>query len=253
MGRAARHRVVRHTTAAILLVALAAAVATVAFTHGTETALGTMGMGAVSFLLMWSLMMTAMMLPSVTPVASLYVRSIDRPRVMRGGMFVGGYTVVWGVSGVAAYALAIVADQVIALGGPAPRLFAASVLGASALYYLTPLKYRLLGLCRNPLGLVIQYGQYRGRTRDLRAGLHHGLTCLGCCWPLMALMVVFGAMNVAAMLLLALVVAVEKLAANGVGFAHAVGAVSALLAVLVLFVPEVAAVVVGGTGTQMSM
>jgi predicted metal-binding membrane protein len=43
----------------------------------------------------------------------------------------------------------------------------------------------------------LQYGAYRGRLRDVRAGAHHGAYCLGCCWSLMALFVVVGVMNLA--------------------------------------------------------
>ncbi len=141
---------------------------------------------------------------------------------------------------------ALGADAVVALGDPAPRVFAAAVFATSGIYHLTSLKARLLGRCRNPLGLLITYGGYRGAARDLRAGLHHGLTCLGCCWSLMALMLVFGTMNVAAMVALGVVVAVEKLWARGVGFAQAVGAVSVVLAIAVLWMPGLAIGLVGG-------
>ena len=47
---------------------------------------------------MWSLMMTAMMLPAVAPVASLYVRTIASDRPQRLVLFVGGYLVVVGCS-----------------------------------------------------------------------------------------------------------------------------------------------------------
>jgi len=42
-------------------------------------------------------------------------------------------------------------------------------------------------------------------------GAEHGLTCLGCCWVLMALLFVFGAMNLVWVALLAIAVLVEKL------------------------------------------
>lgn len=56
----------------------------------------------------------------------------------------------------------------------------------------------------------------------------------------MALMVVFGTMNVAAMVALAIVVAVEKLWRHGQGFARAVGWATAVLAVAVLAMPWLA-------------
>jgi predicted metal-binding membrane protein len=77
-------------------------------------------------------------------------------------------------------------------------------------YQLTPLKDRCLARCRSPPGFMLKLGAYRGRTRDLRAGLYHGTFCLACCWALMALLVAFGLMNVIAMVILAGAVLTEK-------------------------------------------
>jgi predicted metal-binding membrane protein len=84
----------------------------------------------------------------------------------------------WAGSRILAYGLARAADSAVGTGGVAPRTFAALVFGACAVFYWSPVKYRALASCRNPLGLVIQCGAYRGRLRHLRAGLHHGATCL---------------------------------------------------------------------------
>ena len=62
---------------------------------------------------------------------------------------------------------------------------------------------------------AITYAAYTGPTRDLRAGLHHALYCVGCCWPLFVLLVAVGTMNLAAMLVLTAVVAGEKLLPRG--------------------------------------
>jgi predicted metal-binding membrane protein len=74
-----------------------------------------------------------------------------------------------------------------------------------------PAEDRCLKHCRLPLSLLLHYGAYRRRLRDVRAGAHHGAYCLGCCWSLMALFVVVGVMNLAAMVTLAAVVLAEKL------------------------------------------
>ncbi len=226
--------------AAVGAVVALAAGWTVARAQGMWTASGTMGVDFVPFVLVWGTMMTAMMLPSVTPFAALYLRSLDDHRIARTAAFLAGYTLLWAATGTAAYALAVAADHIVASGGAAPSLFAAAIFAATALFYLTPVKYRLLGYCRNPLGLLIEYGSYRGPARDLRAGLHHGVTCLGCCWALMTLMAVFGMMNVIAMVAIALIVALEKLWSDGERFARGVGAVAGVLAVVVLAFPGLA-------------
>lgn len=201
------------------------------------TAPGTMGMSLVGFLVTWSVMMAAMMLPSMAPVASRYLRS--RPG-WRGALFVVGYLLLWTTAGVLAWALALGADRVAAVGDDASRLFAGGVFAVGAAFTLTPFKERWLRQCRNPLGLLLRYAADRRALRDLRAGIHHGTTCLGCCWWLMALMVVFGMMNVAAMAAIGIVVAVERHWSRGIGFARAVGVASAALAAAVLVVPDLA-------------
>ena len=48
----------------------------IAFARRMGNGVGTMGMPLVEFMGIWSLMMTAMMLPAVAPVASLVMRTI---------------------------------------------------------------------------------------------------------------------------------------------------------------------------------
>jgi predicted metal-binding membrane protein len=47
-------------------------------------------------------------------------------------------------------------------------------------------------------------------------GLRHGVYCIGCCWALMALLFMFGVMNLLWAAVLAIFVLVEKLAPAGV-------------------------------------
>jgi predicted metal-binding membrane protein len=117
---------------------------------------------------------------------------------------------------------------------------AVAVFTACGVYQLTPLKSRCLKHCRSPLSLLLHYGSYQGSLRDVRAGAHHGAWCLGCCWSLMALFVVLGVMNVAAMVVLAAVVLAEKLWVHGELLARAVGVAALALAVAVIWVPELA-------------
>jgi predicted metal-binding membrane protein len=236
--------------AVLLVLAAVAAGWTAVRAGGMWTTPGTMGLDLAAFLLMWTVMVTAMMLPSVAPTAALYLRSLAAHRWAGAAGFLGGYALLWAGSGILGYGLARVADSVVGTGGAAPRTFAALVFGACAVFYWSPLKYRMLASCRNPLGLVIQYGAYRGWRGHLRAGLHHGATCLACCWALMALLVVFGTMNLAAMAVITAVVAAEKLWSRGVGFARLVGVAAAVLAVAVLFVPALAVGLVVGESSH---
>src|SRR5436190_13387881 len=75
----------------LLLVAAAAWVGILAVSHGMGSMPGTMGLGVGSFVAVWTLMMTAMMLPSVVPFASLYTRTFGENRARRLALFTTGY------------------------------------------------------------------------------------------------------------------------------------------------------------------
>ena len=62
----------------LLIVAAIAWVAIIVWSQGMGTMSGDMGLELPAFLVAWTVMMAAMMLPSVAPVASLYSRSIVR-------------------------------------------------------------------------------------------------------------------------------------------------------------------------------
>ena len=69
-----------NSTVALLVLAGVAWVATIAWITALDMSLGagTMGLGPVEFIVMWTLMMAAMMLPAVSPLVSLYARSVQR-------------------------------------------------------------------------------------------------------------------------------------------------------------------------------
>ena len=207
---AGRRALARRETAFLLIAAAGAWVATVALARGMAGMTGAMGLGLVAFVPVWTLMMAAMMLPSVTPAATLYARTVRGNRAARIAGLVAGYLAVWAVAGLPAYGLARFAGW-LAGGHPGGAQAAAvAVFALCGVYQLSPFKDRCLAHCRSPLGLLMHYGSYRGRLRDLRVGVHHGGYCLGCCWALMLILVAVGVMNVAAMVGLAALVLTEK-------------------------------------------
>lgn len=228
------------TMATFAAVAVVAWVATVTWANDMGNMPGTMGLGLGAFVLMWGLMMSAMMLPSVAPMGFLYSRTITRRRRWRLAQFATGYVVAWTLTGIGAFILAWIAGELAAGRPTAARVVAVGAFALVGLYQLTPLKYRCLDHCRSPLGHMMHYASFRGPVRHLNAGLHHGMFCLGCCWALMVLMVVFGVMNVWAMAGLALVIAAEKLWRHGAQLARATGWASLALAVLVIPFPGLA-------------
>ncbi|HET8599775.1 MAG TPA: DUF2182 domain-containing protein [Segeticoccus sp.] len=240
----------RQGTAPYVVVLLAAAAAAWAWVLARPRDMGVMpgaaGLGPAAFLGAWTVMMAAMMLPATAVVATLYARTLTTQRLARLTLFAAGYLVVWALAGVPAYLLALGAGRV-ATGRPV--LGTAVAAGAFALtgaYQLSPWKERCLRTCRAPFSLLLRYASWRGPSRELRAGAHHGAFCLGCCWSLMVLLGVFGMMNVWAMAGLAAVVLLEKATPAGPRLARVVGAVSLVLAVTVVFVPQLAPGLTGG-------
>jgi predicted metal-binding membrane protein len=200
----------------------------------------TMGVAMPSFVVMWMLMVAAMMVPSIIPLASRYLRTIESPRSFGLLGFTTGYVGVWAMIGVLAFALAWLAGRIAAASPMAATVVAAAIFAIGGIYQLTPLKDQCLARCRVPIALLLRYASWRGSLRHLRVGVHHGAFCLGCCWSLMVLMLAFGIMNFAAMLLLAAVVTLEKLWTHGVLFSRLVGVVCCALAVAVLWIPGLA-------------
>ncbi|HET7409700.1 MAG TPA: DUF2182 domain-containing protein, partial [Paracoccaceae bacterium] len=199
---------------------------------------GTMGLDLPAWLAMWTLMMAAMMLPSTAPFASMYARTVQQRRGRRLALFAGGYLLVWVASGLPAFGLAWLAGQFT--GETAGTVLAAAIFVAAGLYQLTPLKERCLAHCRTPVSHIFHYVSFTGPLRDLRAGLGHGMYCLGCCWGLMLLLAAFGIMNLWAMLGLAVVIAVEKLLPWGRIAPRAFGSAALIAAVAVFWVPSLA-------------
>jgi predicted metal-binding membrane protein len=233
--------------AGLVLVVAAAAWAWVVLRWGGMGAMpGTMGRDLFAFVGMWTVMMAAMMLPATAPIASLYARTITVHRVPRMTAFITGYVLVWAAAGLPAYVLAAGAGQAASAYPTAGTAVAAGLFAINGVYQLTPLKDRCLAKCRSPIGLMLRYGSYRGSSRDLRAGAHHGAFCLGCCWSLMLLLAAFGVMNLYAAVGLAAVVAAEKLAPAGFLIARVVGIASMALAAAVFWIPSLAPGLTGG-------
>jgi predicted metal-binding membrane protein len=224
----------------LLILAAGAWAGTVALARGMAGMTGTMGLGLALFVPMWTLMMAAMMLPSVTPTASLYAKTFRDNRAVRTGGLVGGYLAVWAVAGLPAYGLAWLAGWLTGMHPSAAHVLAVAVFAGCGVYQLSSLKDRCLAHCRSPLGLLLHYGSYRGRSRDLRVGVHHGAYCLGCCWALMAILIAVGVMNVAAMVALATLVLIEKVWRWGLVAGRLAGVAALGLAVATIWLPWLA-------------
>jgi predicted metal-binding membrane protein len=195
---------------------------------GPGTDPGTFGF----YLSTWVVMMAAMMFPSIAPMVLMYAR-LQRQSRATTPTFVAGYLLVWAAAGLAGYAVLKLGQRID--GGffawdRAGRWTAAAVLGLAALYEFTPLKHACLRRCRGPLAFLMS--EWRdGLGGALRMGVVHGTWCLGCCWALMAALFALGAMSLAWMAVISVLIAVEKLLPWRAAATAGVAAILAALAV----------------------
>ena len=125
-----------------------------------------------------------------------------------------------------------------------PYGVAASLL-AAGVYQFTPLKETCLRQCRSPLDFLMQ--RWRpGALGAFRLGVEHGAYCAGCCWGLMAVLVVAGAMSLPWVALLTLVIFAEKLLPASRWTVRLVGGVLVGLGIMVALRPEGAMLLRGG-------
>mgnify|MGYP000055597950 CR=1 FL=1 len=193
--------------------------------------------------LMWWVMMTAMMLPSMSPTVLLYAALLRHGRRAErvfavSTAFVSGYLLVWaGFSVVATAAQWLLEDQgvvsatMMTLVDTVPG---ALVLIAAGVFQFTLLKRACLDHCRSPAKFLAERRR-PGTAGALVMGLEHGLFCLGCCWFLMALLFVGGIMNLYWIVGLAALVAFEKLTPFGETAARLAGVVLVAWGAWVLF------------------
>jgi predicted metal-binding membrane protein len=215
---------------------------------GPGTDLGALGW----FAGVWATMMAAMMLPSLTPLVAR--RRQPEPHGGRARqtvetlMFAAGYLLPWIAAGLGAYALVeglrSVAPAWLAWD-EAGRYAAGAVILAAALYELTPFKRICLRECRNPS--VLPERRPPGLTGVLRIGIGHGGYCLGCCWALMAALFALGVMSLSWMVVVAIVIAAEKLLARQTFAVHVTSALLLALALgVALFPGQVPALTIPG-------
>jgi len=178
-----------------------------------------MGVGPVLFVIAWTIMMIAMMMPSAAPLVLLYRRGASTRDT---AALVAGYMAVWAATGIPAYFASMWT----------PMWLSTVALGAAGVYQLTPLKQSCLQHCRSPADFLM----HRWGRGAFRLGLDHGAWCLGCCWALMAVLVLVGMMGLAWVAGIAALVAVEKISRHGVIVSRLAG-IAMIAAALIRMIP----------------
>jgi predicted metal-binding membrane protein len=195
----------------------------------------------------WTVMMAAMMLPSALPMIGLYAATHRSPegasrKILSVALFTLVYLGVWAATGVPMYfASALLAGSDAAALGYG----IAAMLVVAGSFQISSLKQMCLRHCRSPIAFFL--GHWRSGWRgSLAMGWAHAIYCLGCCWALMVVLVVAGAMGLAWVLLVSAAVAAEKLLPGGSWIARGVGVALVLLGVAVAIRPDIAAALRAG-------
>jgi predicted metal-binding membrane protein len=200
-------------------------------------------MDAAVFLAMWTVMMAAMMLPTVAPMVLAHL-AVQRNRgggVLPTLAFVAGYLAVWSASGVAPYWAYLGVSRLADEAGQSQWLpvVAGGILVFAGVYQFTGWKQICLDKCQSPFAFIVTHDFEGGARSGLRAGIWHGVYCLGCCWALMVVLLVVGVMNLAWMVGLFLIFLAEKSWRHGLVLARVAGAALVVLGVMVIIEPRI--------------
>ncbi len=198
-----------------------------------------------ALLAMWGLMSAAMMLPTIVPALRVFgelgsVRATDGPSMAALAL---GYGAVWLAFSAAAAALQLGLAKAGAMGGAgltlAPWATAGLLLAAGA-YQFGTAKAACLAKCRHPLMFFMEHWA-PGPGPAFGMGARLGLWCVGCCWLLMMLGLIGGAMNLLWMGAATLFMVLEKLPEIGRYLTRPLG-----MALLIGATAQVAAIVTSG-------
>lgn len=176
---------------------------------------------------MWATMSAAMMLPAFAPALATWhdLARGGAARAAHAPALVGGYLLVWlGVATIAAGVQGALGRMGVLLpdGRLASGMVAGAVMLGAGLWQFSALKDACLVKCRHPVAHFIAIWR-PGARGAAGMGARMGLTCLGCCWALMALAFVGGTMNLVWMGAATVFVVAEKLPRSGVWLTRPAG------------------------------
>lgn len=204
------------------------------------------------FLGMWIAMMVAMMFPTIAPFVLAHRMVVKRRGESEFSTvaFVLGYLAVWSLIGIVPLIGFLAFRDLSAEAADSRWLptLAGAILVAAGGYQFTRWKALCLNHCRTPLGFLMTHDFGGGSRSAFKAGLNHGAYCFGCCWALMAVLVVVGLMNLVWMAGIAIVFLLEKNWKHGVALTKIVGAGLIGLGLAVIVSPDILPNIAGAAG-----
>lgn len=200
--------------------------------------MGAAPIGHLSYFSLVAVMMAAMMLPSAVPMIASYhgLAKLDSSPAeggVRSTIFTASYLVIW--AGFAAVALIPIMyfGLMGGLSGPAV-LVPGAILIAAGIYQFTSWKRYCLEGCQTPAGFLLRSWR-SGRWSAIRLGASYAAYCLGCCWLLMLVVFVSGAMSLLWMGIFSGLVLFEKMGGSTSWFVRGMGVGAVSTGALVSF------------------
>jgi predicted metal-binding membrane protein len=187
----------------------------------------------------WTFMVVAMMLPPALPlmqtVRKLVTGRPDARRLTYLSALV--FIAVWAVVGVVFVATDLGIRTLWAHNAWAsahPQVVAGAVLIGAGVFQLTPLKDACLRACRSPRSFALAHwrGQRPAPSEVAALTGAYALSCVGCCWALMAICFAVGTAALPTMVVLALLMAAERLVSWGHRLVRPAGLVLIVLGVV---------------------
>ena len=173
------------------------------------------------FLVVWTVGMIAMMFPTSVPMLLMYlhvgksstgeVRAGGGPTPTKALIFVGTYISLWVGMGLLFY---VAMAYILAFLPTDASIFVGSSLGLGlglilvAAYQLSPIKSTCLSRC-HPSSFLFQH--YKGGVSgSALMGVDYAKYCIGCCWVMMAFLMVSASMGIGWMAAFAGIIFVER-------------------------------------------
>jgi predicted metal-binding membrane protein len=194
---------------------------------------------AAAFLGMWTVMMVAMMMPSLVPILWRFRRNLAASGVRRPGWLAAlagaAYFCVWSVSGLVVYPVGVALAQVemvdTAIARVVPIAVGIVVLLAGVVQF-TRWKARHLACCRTDA--LHRSGVSDDAVASFRYGVSLGLHCVLCCVGLMAILLVVDVMDLGVTAAVTVAITAERLAPAGTRVARGLGVLIVAAAVVLI-------------------
>jgi len=172
----------------------------------------------VLLFLMWSVMMIAMMTPSILPMLMLFT-TLNARNKSKGKdtsstfLLLIGYLMSWVL-----FSLVITLPEYAMhksgllnpMMEPTHAYLGSVMLIIAGIYQFTPYKDACLTVCQSPLTFLMNNWK-DGNLGTFLVGYKHGFYCIGCCWALMLTLFALGVMNIMWVMVLTIFVLFEKL------------------------------------------